>query len=274
MNLINSSVEFIPQEKGIDGIYKQIETAGRICYKSEPNASATTSKEFVDKLIKSGHLSVLEHGTVYLAHRTRWIGDSLTNDFEENPYSKTKYVNLNEDGYKEGEFCITTNYRVLVENGWLYYLEEICEPTPNHEKRYTFKITSSIGIVRELLRHRVFSFSNESTRYCNYAKDRFNNEITFIKPYWFDDADTTSQTLFKNSLQQAENTYMEFINKGITPQQAREVLPLCTKSELIMTGFESDWEQFLKLRLDGVAGTPHPDMKVIAAVIKEELNKR
>lgn len=120
--------------------------------------------------------------------------------------------------------------------------------------------------------------------YCNYSKDKFDNEITFIKPYWYDEKcnviihDSTFDDWrvgdeFLGFLAGVEDTYKTLINKGITAQQAREMLPLCTKSELIMTGFKSDWDHFFDLRLYGKTGEPHPDMKILAQKIKDEFNK-
>lgn len=124
--------------------------------------------------------------------------------------------------------------------------------------------------------------------YCNYSKNKFDNELTFIKPSWF-----TSPTIvrkqngnfgvvdvnpirpeewFIKSIIYAETAYMHAIKTGFTPQQAREVLPLCTKSELIMTGFESDWKDFLDKRLKESTGKVHPDMKQLAEMINDKLN--
>lgn len=156
MKLIKQSVELIPQKD----LFEHIERCARVCYKSEDKQSEHSghSGEFVNKLTANFHLAMLEHGTVYLKIQVEDDGyHGIKNSkYLNNPYSK---VNLH-NWYN----YITTNYRVIKENGWEDDLKYIYRPTKYHEKRYTFKIITSIGIVRELLRHRKFSFANESTR--------------------------------------------------------------------------------------------------------------
>lgn len=161
MRLINPEVHYLPQGEGLEGIFKQIENAARVCYKSE-DKSTGDSKSFVDKLIKMKHFSMLEHGTVYLYVA---LPNGIKNPLYKyaiNPYSKviTQYDYIDDEIHT----YVSSNYRVLIENNWLDDLKYLCEPTYNHVKRYTTRIVTSIGIVRELLRHRVFSFANESTR--------------------------------------------------------------------------------------------------------------
>lgn len=287
MKLINQSVEYIPQEEGLEGIYKQIENAARICYKSE-DKSTGDSKSFVDKLIKMKHFSMLEHGTVYLYIALHNGVENPLDKYTVNPYSKVAALYDCVDDV----ICtyVSSNYRVLVENNWLDDLKYLCKPTEYHSKRLTFKLTTSISIVRELLRHRVFSFANESTRYCNYSKDKFGSEITFIEPSWLSDAIALQKIEFAQCCQTLEDTYIALLGKWderkpdgrfktgfkenpLTPQQAREVLPLCTKSELVMTGFEDDWHNFLDIRLRGTTGKPHPDMVELSKLIENEIKK-
>ena len=171
---------------------------------------------------------------------------------------------------------ITTNLRVLQENNWLDDLQYLCSPTEFHEKRYTMRFTCSRAIAQELTRHRVFSFLMESQRYINYSKERHGSEITFIIPSWIDrnrEPNTDAEVAWLDAMKKAESAYLDMINgitrKGIvvmpadeklTPQQARDVLPNATKTELIMTGFSSDWRHVMDLRLFGKTGAPHPDM--------------
>lgn len=277
MKLIHQSAKFIPQEEGIEGIRKQIEKAGRICYKSEDKITEDSSKEFVKRIIDNGHYAMLEHGTVYL--KTSLPDDEITPTkslyhYMHNPYSVYRV--------SDRTAYITTNMRVIEENGWSDDLKHICEPTEFHEKRRTMRLVTSIGIVRELLRHRVFSFANESTRYCNYSrKDKFNSQITFIEPHWCNDdrqfetseAYDCAYEVLCSACEESEGYYNLLIDEGFHPQQAREVLPLCTKSELVMTGFESDWKRFFDLRLYGTTGKPHPDMLILAQLIKDAFKK-
>ena len=176
MKLIKPNVEIIEQQPELEGVYKQIELAGRTCYKSEDKITEDSAKAFVDRMIKSGHGAVLEQGTVYLKLPT---GLQLSDKYKKNKYSIiTLTPGINP------YWAVTTNYRVLVENGWLDDLQYICEPTEYHEKRITVRFICDRGILAEFTRHRTFSFAAESTRYCNYSKDKFNNEITFIIPSW------------------------------------------------------------------------------------------
>jgi len=282
MKLIESSAEFISQEDGLQGIYKQIERAGRICYKSEDKITDNSAKEFVDKMISSGHLAMLEHGTVYLTFKDKWFPNdkniflAFRYKYESQPYNhivrQTKMM-TGDDGHN---VYVTSNYRILFEHHCLEDMDEYLLKTFYHERRYAFKLVTSIGIVRELLRHRVFSFANESTRYCNYSKNKFDNELTFILPAWVDrnrEPNNYGDDTFLEICSRAEFYYTDLIKQGYTAQQAREVLPLCTKSELIMTGFESDWKHFFDLRLFGKTGKPHPDMVILCEKIKNECIK-
>ena len=282
MKLIESSVQIIEEKDP----YKMIELAGRTCYKSEDKITENSAKEFVDRMIKLGHGAMLEHGTVYL---TITAASPEVRKYEINPYSRVKKISV--DGIN-GRAYITTNYRVLVENKWLDDLKYQCDPTPSHEKRITAKFICDRGVSHEFVRHRVFSFAQESQRYCNYNKDKFNNELTFIRPTWLNiptgdytywdgdwcDIDNMKIQLpsdngiadnFLWCLNNAGMQYRLLINKGLKPQEARAILPNATKTELVMTGFESDWEHFFELRCSGAV---HPDAKKLADELKSLMN--
>lgn len=287
MKLIKPSFLIKEQESGLEGIYKQIEWAGRHCYKSLDKITENSAKEFVDRIIKLGHGSVLEHGTVYLAMPMETMLPIEANGwgkYTKNPYSrgfKVCIVNGQE------RVAITTNLRVLIENNWLDDLQYICEPTKFHERRICVKFICSRAIANELVRHRIFSFCQESSRYCNYSKEKFGANITYIIPYWInkdlikdndfngdvfqdtDNKDLIKVGRFKASLKQCEYDYLELIRNGCSAQEAREVLPLCTKTELVMTGFEEDWVKFFELRTSNAA---HPDMRNLVTPLKEELH--
>lgn len=290
MKLVKPKVEYLPQAEGLEGVYKQIEIAGRTCYKSTDKITDESAKPFVERMINSKHLAMLEHGTVYLKMPEGFYDENLEHDYSDYMHNKYSRVHMTyeEDNGGTSYANISTSLRVLVENNWLNDLQFICTPTEYHERRFTYRIVTSIGITRELIRHRVFSFANESTRYCNYSKDKFNNELTFIIPSWFtshisrpfyfgnnvyvDNKPLKKEEFFIKSIAYSEEAYKNAISNGYTPQEAREVLPMCTKSEIIMTGFKSDWEDFLDKRLKGTTGAPHPDMKLIAAEIEKQLN--
>lgn len=303
MKVIDSKVEIIPQGKGLDGVYKQIEIGGRTAYKSEDKITSDSSKAFVDMLINRGHTAPLEQGTIYLY--MPWLGATK---YILNPYCIVNIIRgLGEKvlpmEYGGAGTYVTTNARVIYENGWEEDLKYLCEPTKYHEKRITVRFTCSRSISHELVRHRVFSFVQESTRYCNYSKSKFGQQLTFIKPSCVDiplgeytdlqyepDFDLTTilldgvrysfrETPFKEDrainpkyfnfiepLYYSELNYLIGLDKGFRPQEMREILPNALKTEVIMTGFISDWDGFFKLRCDTAA---HPDMRKLANELKE-----
>lgn len=296
MKLVKPSFEIWNQPAGLEGVYKQIEKVGRVCYKSEDKITEDSAKPFVDRMIKSGHGAMLEHGTVYLCIR-RESNESLDVDrYLMNPYSKVAFRQF--PNSRDMEIYITTNLRVLVENNWLKDLEYICEPTEFHERRVTVHFVCDRGVSHEFVRHRVMSFAQESTRYCNYSKDKFGNELTFIKPCWLDiptgqyvywdgdwcDVDKMKIQLpegehkdidaFLWTLNNAETHYTLLINSGWKPQEARAVLPNSLKTELVVTGFTSDWNHFFDLRARGTTGAPHPQAKELAEPLMKEFIAR
>jgi thymidylate synthase (FAD) len=131
----------------------------------------------------------------------------------------------------------------------------------------TVKIICDRGISHEIVRHRIASYSQESTRYCNYTKDKFNNEITFIKPSYLKEG-TIDYLVWEKAMQNAEQAYFDLLSLGGTPQEARAVLPNSLKTELIMTANFREWRHFLELRLSKQA---HPQMQEIAKMILIEL---
>lgn len=291
MKLIKPSFEIWEQPSGLEGVYKQIERAGRICYKSEDKITEDSAKSFVDRMIKSGHGAILEHGTVYLKVFNVIENSELIDKYKSNKYSVvkegTEVYNCHGDILYGSCKCITTNYRVLVENGWLDDLKYICKPTEFHEKRITVHFVCDRGVSHEFVRHRVMSFAQESTRYCNYSKDKFGNELTFIQPCWLDDErlklygpyhtvirDKSLESIFIASLNNAEKDYIDLIDLGWKPQEARAVLPNSLKTELVVTGFTSDWNHFFDLRARGTTGAPHPQAKELAEPLMKEFIAR
>lgn len=123
----------------------------------------------------------------------------------------------------------------------------------------------------EFVRHRVFSFAQESTRYCNYSKSKFGNELTIILPEWWENSVDIKKNLYKEAWQSSEDTYRTLMASKITPQEARAVLPNSLKTELVMTGFTSDWEHFFKLR---DAGSAHPQARELAHPLHMEFLRR
>lgn len=269
MKLIENKIEKLEQKNDLLGIYEQIEIAGRTAYKSldkieyDENGRSKTAKEFVDRMVSMNHGSTLEHGTVYLLIHSK--------DDNMRPYYFNNYSTCNLLPYIDNEshsiWAVTTNYRVLVENNLLDDLEFLCEPTEYHENRTTFRLTCARVQADSFVRHRVFSFLMESTRYCNYSNGKFNSEIEVVKPTTWDTFNK-KQNVFITSWEESERAYMHLIKNNIKPEDARDVLPLQLKTELIMTGTESQWNEFFKLRISDHA---HHDAKYIAEQIKEQL---
>ena len=261
MKLIESKVEIINRsDYTVDGMYKMIELAGRTCYKSEDKITEDSAKAFVDRMINSQHFSMLEHGTVYL--HCKATENNPLNDYFHNPYSKAVWIGKGD----YADVYVTTNLRVLVEHNRLDDLQYICEPTEYHEKRITVKWTTDRVTGESFLRHRVFSFARESTRYCNYSKDKFGNEIRFIKPFWFtenptNDKECSMNSEFELTCEECEKSYFRMLKWGSKPQEARQVLPFSIYSPLVMTGFLSDWKHFFELRC---APSAHPDAQKLA----------
>lgn len=135
---------------------------------------------------------------------------------------------------------------------------------------------------------RTFSIAEQSTRYCNYSKEKFGGELAFVIPSWLDikegqyDEDSytndtyytdyTPEYTFMMAMFSAENSYLKLVGDGWKPQQAREVLPLSTATEVVYTAFENDWRHFFDLRLRGTTGQPHPNMKQVATMAHAAIN--
>ena len=275
MKLIRPSVEIRVQEAGKEGMLRHIEWAGRHCYKSHDKITPDSASRFVSNITKSGHGSVLEHGTIYLS-----VTDlDIAAKYVANPYSKVTPC-------AKGWWAVTTNYRVIVENDWDMDLMYECEPTPHHERRITAKFVCNRRISHEFVRHRKGSFSQESTRYCNYSKGKFGSQITYIKPSWWDVAPEEREN-FLEGLLKAEEVYLSalkrweerkpdkrfrtgFKGNPLSPQMASDILPMDLKTELIMTEFESDWNHFFELRCSTAA---HPDARYLANKLKSLITK-
>ena len=272
MKLVRPSFEIWGQPAGLEGIYKQIERAGRVCYKSEDKITEDSAKSFVDRMIASGHGAMLEHGTVYLHIPDDDINwNFYYSRYRRNPYSKCNcFETLH--GKPLMNLCITTNYRTIIENNWLDDLKYLCEPTEYHEKRICVRYTSDIHFYKDITRHRVFSWAIESTRFCNYIKSHFGSSVSFITPIWLKEEE---QEEFEEDLKTIESIYFKWINKGWQPQQAAYFLIQGTKAEIIMTGFASDYNHFFDLRSEiAKTGKPHPTVVELVEPLRKEFVKR
>ena len=296
MKLIKQDFNIVNQQGfSIKDIKKHIEYCARISYKSQDKITDTSYEKFVNMLEKRDHARPLEFGTVHLQmhisdfHKLR---DTLCiNNMWNDQWIKYHYAgNLT---------YVTTNYR--------YYLaiikvfpsaESDFDPQDDelYPKRYTVHMILSRGVMDEFRTHVGLSHLAESTRFCSYNKDKFGNEITFIIPNWIklkydyvstdnvgnneiyvdgveqdwynEEDETTKEFLY--SVQDAESTYIKLLEKGCTPQQAREVLPLAVKSELISCGFEDAWKNFFYRRC---AKDAHPMAREIATKVRDKFNE-
>ena len=288
MKLIKQSFEILEQKDfTLVGIKKFIEKCGRVCYKSEDRITDTSYEKFVGMLERRGHDRPLEFGTVHLkmgisdfCHLRQGL---CLNKMHNNQWIKYHYV---------GDVTyVTTNYR--------YYLNILKtfpklekfftnEDNEYYPKRYTVHMILSRGVMDEFRTHVGLSHLAESTRYCNYSKDKFNNEITFIIPDWVDSIkegtytkdyefppmwgyDNWMDSEWFYAMCEAEKTYLTMTREYLTPQQAREVLPLSVKSELISCGFKEAWENFFYRR---DAKDAHPMAQEIAKPMHKEFIER
>lgn len=295
-------------------IWKHIAHCARVCYQSVPKNNGEIDYEFLvrtlfrgidflnqpytdDDILKT-HLSVCEHATVHLKYPLFMArAAAQATRFIHNHYSRTKE--------HESYIYVTTNMRVLIEHHWMNELEFI-DNTPNcpyYAERTTVNFITDIGASRELNRHRVNSISEESTRYCAYDKGKFGNRITVAKLPWIPDVDADGQCYsrgfygddeifydnyiqghycdywtaidwFLYGLQICDLVYRKTRELGWTAQQAREILPLNTKTQVVHTAFVDDWEHWLKLRSNEVSGKVHPCMKELADKLVKLINNK
>jgi len=236
MKIVQPSVELLwitPQAE------KMIEIAGRTCYKSEP-------KVFEDCLKCKGT-------------GKQNLDVEFINDKKEVIRST------------EWEFC-KVDCSVCSERSSRGFIQKIIKSGHHSVIEHcsaSLKLVTDNGIMREITRHRLFSYSIESTRYCNYSSNKFGNEISIIKPSQIID-NSNKYALWIIAMHCAETNYIRLSNDGVSPQIARSILPLCTKCEIVMTGNFRNWRHFLKLRL---ASNAHPDMILLARKINEVLKK-
>ena len=296
MEFLVAGYEIIDQEPGLEGMYKAAELPGRICYGSQDKIAPGTAEKFCKGLMKSNHGAPLEHGTVYL----KVLKHSDWNDLDK--YRLNKYSKYTEYG---NYAYVTTNLRVLFENGWMDDLKYWCEPTEYHEKRVQVRFTVDRFTGEEFLRHRAASFNRESTRYVLFTKEKFGGgSIKYIIPVWMldetkmkeinDHKDLTITDFCKQVIEHEEGhdnmtdvlvwmfalkacewSYCTLTNDfGWQAQQARTVLPCAISSPLIKTAFVSDWVHFFNLRALGTTGKPHPQAFELADPLMKEFIKR
>lgn len=304
MKYIEDNVEYIEQEPGIDGMYKMMELAARQCYMTTDLIKEGSARKIIDNVcIKHGHTSVTEFGTVYLKIPNYKLLTVLKYAFDR--YSRVKFT------FKYS--YVTTTYRTIIQGDYKNPIEAIknnfdkdwkddlkywSEPTKYHRKRYCFRFTMDRVGSQSVERHRGkygISYAQESTRYVNYGKDKYENNIMVSLPSkfyslidewskcvdsltgesfeWITEASLDEKLNFlrvhdrgwntyEHSLKIAEKDYMDLVNvEEWKPEDARGVLNLDIKTQFMMCAYKEDWDMFLFRRVDLHA---HPHIQSIA----------
>lgn len=279
MKLIEPSCEYWEQRD----VVTHIARCARVCYANEKNENSYEKDEaLVKRLIESGHVSMLRHGTVYYIvpleifnDKTNISGQSIKHfiDFNINsPYiykvydANYVYISTNKQFIKENRCEALKFYAVTPERFFEY---DVTKPI----RRFTFYLTTQISTTRELNRVSPNNIAEQSTRYCNYSKDKFENEIQICKPHWYDNADGYIKTCYKCSLKSAESYYFKLLEEGFSPQDARGVLPLDTASKVVYTYTLTEWIEIINKRYFGTTGKPHPNAKIIIGMVLEKFKE-
>lgn len=303
MKVILPSVEILPYLDGKE-ILKHLEKCGRVCYKSEDKISDISSEKFLQGIIKRGHEAVLEHASFIFKVSYNVYKDIIDKvNFVESYYFKKMYLRFTDsDGY-----IISGNVRAWRDffrfAGVPFYMNDFVEtnsilfPEFKNNSQFSFKegkwsvrqisvndlvsdcqrlvhedvsvrFVCDRGISHEIVRHRDASYCQESTRYCNYMKEKFGNEITVIQPCFFE-KDSREYFIWERNMECCEKSYFDLLDCGCSPQQARCVLPNSLKTEIIMTANIREWRHFLELRCSKAA---HPQMIEVACKVLTEFH--
>lgn len=281
--LIKPSVERIDEKDNL----KRIELAGRVCYKSEDKITADSAKAFCDKIRKRGHTSVMEHSNIIV--RVPWdVAVSIIEAMEEYENTTGDHYHITCELYRS-EWYFSGNMRAwldlfkaaedynsqsegealmisCMEDIYPYEIREdqLPEPLRKRHTRITLRIICDRGVSHELVRHRVMSFSQESTRYVNYGKRGF----AFVEPWWWDIGNGIRCKVMLDTMESSVTNYEALLADGASPQLARAALPNMIKTEVVVTATPEQWEAFLRLRLSKAA---HPDMQRVARLVLEAL---
>ena len=302
MRIVQASFQ-IEDRHELRGGLRIIERAGRTCYKSDGEVTGDSADAFVKSLIRRKHLSVLEHGDMIFEIGDRHIYENVAEGLQllRDSGKQSPMLEMSNIGQR---YIVSGNIRAWLEFfGYgslagryfighfdpvfiqgMGFIDEDAEPDPRVQQihyvdlsdpleklahlRQTVRFTVDRGVSHEFVRHRKMSFCQESTRYCNYADERFDREITVIRPCYLDE-DTEGYALWKRQCMSAETAYFALLNFGLLPQEARAVLPTSTKTELIMTGNLCAWQHFFDLRAKRLTGAAHPQAEEVAIPLHE-----
>lgn len=270
MKIVEPSVKLINFSDRI----QQIGYAASICYASNKQGSI----EWLENLWKSGHKSVFRHGTRYYVIPSYYYNQSIIDSWRFNPYcgfyydqeTKLVFLSINEQYYIEHPYmkdfcsCETNDLNFAVKALEIGASEEV-----RNILRLTFEVVTQISTSRELNRVSPNNICEQSTRYCNFSKDKFGNEVSICKPWWFKDEENAVQNLYISSLEESTNNYLKLLDAGVKPEDARGTLPLDTATKCVYTYRIEEWEHFLDLRFRGLTGKPHNNAKIIASKIND-----
>lgn len=293
-------------------VLKKIELVGRTCYKSEDKITDDSAENFVSNLIKRGHEAMLEHASfcfkvpedtysciqnIVCELETKCDFKSFLRFTNDSNYLISGNVRAWRDFVKAfgAEYGFVPNFmkKFLQNNPILFpeyqddkiyscfdivdmvpvYVEDL--KTKNEFLTHcdiTVKFIVDRGVSHELVRHRVASFAQESTRYCNYGKDKFGNQLTFIIPEFFKFG-SDEWYLWKTQMESVEKLYMELIERGVTPEKARTILPNSIKTEIVMTANAAEWIHFFELRACNKTGKAHPQMLEVTRPLLDEFKE-
>lgn len=269
---------------------KRIELAGRVCYKSEKNITEDSARAFCERILASGHTSVLEHSNVIVKVPVN-IGIKILDAMAlyNSHFDRKSMLHIDTCGSHSKHWIISGNVRAWRETlkfgsniltfagdpildvsdledltPYVISEDELTEKERDAHSRITLRIVCDRGVSHELVRHRVMSFSQESTRYVNYGRKGF----TFIEPWWWESQNGVLKHYLLSTMQRSSAVYEVMIAEGATPQLARAILPNQIKTEVVVTATPRQWADFLKLRMDKAA---HPDMQRIAQMVHDAL---
>ncbi len=315
MKIVNSNVEIL-EPNYEENIQRHIEKIARICYKSEDKITKDSHKKMITNLYKRKHWAMLEHfifiveinepsifhilkhanlkyfnftdhfdtkkeKSCYLVScSARGILDALINDYNKYNHKVLEYIAAIKRQLIFHYNCYELfGSNIGEDNICIRVIDDISEyDTKNQLVHgwYSVKFICDRGVSHELVRHRDASFAQESTRYCNYSQDKFNNEITVIKPFMLKDGyenpneEMVAYTNWKIAMETAETSYFNMLKAEVSPQIARSVLPNSLKTEIVMTAHNYEWKHVLGLRCDKTA---HPQMREVAFKLFKLLNE-
>lgn len=267
MILIEPKVELLKE----DNFYSHVANCARVCYASNNNSNVSDEQFCKNVLIANNHLSMFRHSTIYCKYdRNDW------NRYTVDTFHLAQNINVIDLGdlyvIMNGQSYLEFKRNNVAEN--LKIDSHIIKDLPNElneYKRFTFKVITQISTSRELNRVSPNNIAERSTRYCNYSKDKFGNQICICKPYYYDNLEIADQLTFINRMSEYEGNYLNRISRGWKPEDAREFLPLCTATEVVYTYNVREWRHIIDLRYYGITGKSHPNAKIIVGMIRDQL---